>query len=406
MRFSVISALSAVSALFLPACGHKGPPLPPLIKTPAALADLTAARRGADVDLQFTVPAANTDGTRPANLERVDVYAYTGANALPDDQLLKAATKVGAVDVKAPRDPDLTTDPADEPDELEALEGAGVDQGAAATLKEALTPGAPTPIAAPAKNVKHRSLDTTEPPGPLLWPQKPAVRTYLAVPFGKHGRRGPLSGRVGVPLLPAPAPPSRASIAYTETEITVTWPPPATVTAAPSESGLLPAKPIGWSRPRIGYHVYDGDTRVTKTPVEEPKYVDTRMTWGAERCYTVRTVETVDDLSVESDATPKTCQRLVDTFAPAAPKNLQTVPGEGSISLIWDANEEKDLDGYIVLRGEGDAQTLTRITPAPIKETTFKDTVRPGVRYVYALQAVDKAGNVSPMSDRKEDIAR
>src|SRR5713226_9497819 len=84
-------------------CGKKGPPLPPLVKIPAPPADFTAARRGAEVDLQFTVPSANTDGTRPANLERVDVYAFTGPAPTAEDQLLKLATKVGTLPIKAPR---------------------------------------------------------------------------------------------------------------------------------------------------------------------------------------------------------------------------------------------------------------------------------------------------------------
>src|SRR5204862_5444113 len=93
------------------ACGKKGPPLPPLVKVPAPPGDFTAVRRGAEVALQFTIPTTNSDGTRPANVERVDVYAFTGLAAPSDDQIVKLATKVGSVPVKAPRDPDLTVEP-------------------------------------------------------------------------------------------------------------------------------------------------------------------------------------------------------------------------------------------------------------------------------------------------------
>ena len=64
--------LAVVVVALAAACGKKGSPLPPLVRMPAAPAELTAARRGDTVELQFTVPAANTDGTRPANVERVD----------------------------------------------------------------------------------------------------------------------------------------------------------------------------------------------------------------------------------------------------------------------------------------------------------------------------------------------
>jgi len=46
------------------------------------------------------------------------------------------------------------------------------------------------------------------------------------------------------------------------------------------------------------------------------------------------------------------------------------------------------------------------VTPAPIHETSFQDRGQPGVRYTYAVQAVDKAGNLSAPSDRVEETAR
>jgi hypothetical protein len=77
------------------------------------------------------------------------------------------------------------------------------------------------------------------------------------------------------------------------------------------------------------------------------------------------------------------------------------------ISLIWNANTEADLAGYVVLRGEAPGDTLQPLTPSPIKETTFRDTtVKPGMRYVYAIVAVDTAGNRSGESLRVEDTAK
>ena len=54
--------------------------------------------------------------------------------------------------------------------------------------------------------------------------------------------------------------------------------------------------------------------------------------------------------SVESEPAPPACEKLVDTFPPAPPKGLVAVASEGAINLIWDANAETDLAGYLVLR--------------------------------------------------------
>jgi hypothetical protein len=52
------------------------------------------------------------------------------------------------------------------------------------------------------------------------------------------------------------------------------------------------------------------------------------------------------------------------------------------------------------------SQPLQQITPAPMTDASFFDGVRAGLRFVYAVQAVDKAGNKSPLSDRVEETAR
>ena len=98
-----------------------------------------------------------------------------------------------------------------------------------------------------------------------------------------------------------------------------------------------------------------------------------------------------------------------DTFPPAAPKNLQAVGSAGVINLIWDANTDADLAGYLVLRGEAPGDTLQPLTPEPIKETRYQDrSIKPGVTYVYAIVAVDRATppNRSALSNRVQETAR
>ena len=115
---------------------------------------------------------------------------------------------------------------------------------------------------------------------------------------------------------------------------------------------------------------------------------------------------TFGELSAESDAAPPRCTTPIDTFPPAAPTGLKTIPSEGAITLIWNPNTEGDLAGYIVLRASVPAGVLTPLTPVPIQLTTFRDTVARGARFAYAVKAIDKAGNASLESARVEETAR
>jgi fibronectin type 3 domain-containing protein len=110
---------------------------------------------------------------------------------------------------------------------------------------------------------------------------------------------------------------------------------------------------------------------------------------------------------IESDPSRPICVTPKDTFPPGAPKGLAAVASTGVVNLIWDANTEADLAGYIVLRGEAGGATLQPLTAEAVKETRYTDrTARPGVRYAYQIVAVDKAGNRSAPSNRVEEAAR
>jgi hypothetical protein len=388
-------------------CGKKGPPLPPLLKIPAAPAELSAERRAATVDLQFIVPAANTDGTRPANIERVDVYGFTGSPTLPEDEIVKLGTKIASVAVKAPRDPDATVEP-DEPDEdVDPPEGKGLDQGAVARVTEELSEQALVPVRPlkDAKAPKNADREQPHPDGPLLPPPLLApTRTYVGVGISTRGRKGPMSKRVAVSLVPPPPPPAAPTVAYNETAITVAWAPIADTTDG-TEGDVLPSTPLGVTRPALAYNVYEGTAKLTKTPLAQPPFTDPRLTWGEKRCYAVRTVETLDNAMIESAASPEACETPTDTFPPTVPKALQGVASVGAVTLIWEPNTERDLAGYIVMRGASDTD-LQPMMQAPITATTFKDDLAPGTRHVYAVRAVDKAGNMSAVSNRVEETAR
>lgn len=390
-------------------CGKKGPPLPPLVKLPSAPANFSAERRGGRVDLQFEVPAANTDNSRPANIARVEVYAMTSAQPVAEDQIIKEGTRVATVAVKAPKNPNDTIAEDESPADMATPEGAGLDQGALAHASETLTAEALTPVA-PKRDKSSNREPALEPFGPLLPPSEtPLVRAYVAVGVSSRDRKGAPSRRLPVPLIPPPPAPSTPQVTYDEKAIAITWRPVAGAARIqpPAAAGELDSRPIGPPAPATVYTVYDAKTnaRLTSAPVTEPLFSDPRIVWGEERCYTIRAQRATGDLKIESDAPPPACATLVDTFAPAPPANLYSSPAAGAISLIWDANREPDLAGYIVLRGSS-VETLAPLFNDVMTETTFRDTVQPGVRFTYAVIAVDRAGNRSAPSKPVEEAAR
>jgi hypothetical protein len=252
-------------------------------------------------------------------------------------------------------------------------------------------------------------------------------RVYVATGVSRKGVRSGVSNRVAVPISDlAVSPPPSVSIQFSETAITVTWtlPPDA---ALPVQRAPLPteiaARPLVGGRVTTTYNVYEV-TRTDAGPTESDTPINTAPTpatgaatavgrFGAERCFVVHAGLQFGNARIEGPASVPACVETTDKFAPAAPKGLVAVGSEGGVSLIWDANGEADLAGYLVLRGEvgpaGTAVTLAPLGQEPIRETTFRDTtVRPGVRYVYAVVAVDTASprNVSAESNRVEEGAR
>jgi len=212
----------------------------------------------------------------------------------------------------------------------------------------------------------------------------------------RNGRSGPPSVRLAVPLGTVPEAPRGLKAQNTEKAIVVEWLP--AVVAVPGASRT--------------YNVYKADAPaepLNPKPLDTPAFQQAGATLGTEACFRVRAVEGNGAVIIESPLSEPACITPTDVFPPAAPKGLATVATPGAVQLIWDANTDSDLVGYIVLRAEPPDETLRPLTPTPIRDTVFKDaTATPGVRYLYAIVAIDSATppNRSAPSERVEAIAR
>lgn len=405
----------------LAACGKKGPPLPPLNLAPEAPQSVAARRLGDTVYVQFAVPNKSLTGRGPFSVDHLEVFAATiepGGPTPPNRELLKPHFMVAKIPVQPPPDPDVEPDEASETDTRpkpgdttayvekltpQILEPQQLWKPPVVTTKTGAAPVPPAPAVNPA------APPTPAVPAPAAAPLPPMLtRVYVVQGVSKNGSRGQPSARAVIPLLAAPGAARPGTTSFDAATVTITWQPPATRTdeapgvmyniyAAPAAGSGAVATPARAPAP------------LNATPVAETTFSRPGAAAGEEQCFVVRSVATVGTVTIESDPSDPMCVTPKDTFPPAAPKGLAAVSGTGVMNLIWDANTDSDLGGYIVLRGEAPGDTLQPLTPQPIRETRYVDrTVQPGVTYVYAVIAVDKAmpPNQSALSNKVQETAR
>ena len=401
---NVLCALCVSVVLLSVGCGKEGPPLPPLQLAPAAVTGVAARRQANEVRFTFVLPTRNQDNSEPINLERVEIFAATvaaGAVVPTNRELLAPLNRAGSIDVKPP--------PPKEGEEAEKKGAAPVVKkddprpgpGETVTFVEELTearlkPTYTTPVPAP-KAPDPAAAPTAAPVAPAAPAAFPLPRRiYVIRGVARGGRPGAPTTRIELPIADPPPPPGAATATFTESAVKLSWIAPV-------------VDPAATAGPTFNVYLPDGATPLNPAPLTVPEFERQGAVFGTEQCYVVRTVLMVGAVALESSPSERICTTPVDKFPPAAPKGLSAVAGTGVISLIWDANTEQDLAGYLVLRGEAPGDTLQPLMPAPIRETTFRDTTaKPGVRYVYAIVAVDVANppNTSAQSPRVEETAR
>ena len=466
LRVTLLVGLVVVAQLW--GCGKRGPPLAPFIRVPARVTELSVRRLGDEVYVGFTLPMRNRDGTEPADLVRVDVYAMTTQPHVPPDRTLdleefeKAATLVRSIEVRGRQTP-VDAPAADLAGE--APVAPRPTQGFPVAISETLVAATLVPVD-PWEDERQEEADDDETPVivPLMTPTLPGPlqREYVVVGVSSEGREM-AAQRIAVPLVMPPAPPPAPMVTYTAEVIDITWElplgaratvqasatstdgsatgvpasleaPPTDVTSNPAAGqtatgmpSTTPAPPVLASSPIVEwppasrydlYEIVESEggpltmpQPLNTTPLTTPAYADRRVEFGLERlrCYAVRTLDVVGGFDLRSRLSPETCVVLVDTFPPAAPEGLRAVGSDGAVGLIWQPNDEEDLAGYLVLRGLPPGETLQPLTLEPVPEPAYRDTTaEPGVRYVYAVRAVDTVTppNVSPLSNQAEGTAR
>ena len=341
--------------LLVPACGKKGSIQPPLVLVPQRVETLKAFQRGSRIILEWTNPESYIDGRPLAGISEVEVWL----EERPDKPSPAAA---------APRGGDF-----------------GVRAKRAAVIK-------------PEGKIPSLSffypLDSSR-----GWADKTFVFAVRAREAGKK-RLSDFSDEVAVKPQPLPSPPSRVWAEVSADRIDVRWDVPAA-----NFDGSAPA--------RIkGYNVYRIDKSgkllcLTPAPIAETAFADRDFLFGQAYRYFVRAAASAAEQPLESEDSTAVDVLPEDLFSPAVPAGLTIAKGSDFITLVWDANKEKDLAGYNVWRREEGGASFACLTKPPLIGNTYTDrTVEKGKRYEYAITAVDGLGNESPKSAVVSDIIK
>ena len=351
-RARVLALVVLAGAAIAAACGAKGSPQAPLRPIPVAVADFSIERTGSASKLRILIPDANRDGSTPAAVDRIEIYAVTqAADAEPPGttELIVSDHLVGTVEVR-PSKP--------------AKEGAPAD---------------PRPAAGDVTTY----IDLT-PPAPG------SVRYFAAI--ASAGRRRSGTGTILlVPLTEPPAAPANVKIDFTETKLTLKWD-----AVSPETRYLIEETDEQGGSPK----------RISAEPLQTATYEEA-VTFGKPRCLTVRAAHAKAAVVIVGAPSAAACVTARDKFPPPAPSDLQALAADTGINLVWTSVQAADLAGYIVLRGDGPNGTLRELTPAPVESSSYSDTtVRAGSTYVYAVVAVDKTGNKSDVSNKAPATAR
>jgi hypothetical protein len=221
-------------------CGKRGPPQAPFVRIPAPMGDMRVHRLGDEVHVGFTLPIANVDGSAPADLERIEVYAMTiQPRLVPDRELdleefMEEGTLVGTIEAlpaeisemnaaRAVEEADLVGPPR--PIEVDPRPA----QGFPAMIVEKLTSEKLIPIDPwedEREEVEKKRRKRKRPIRlPLMTPPQPDVlqRQYAVVGISTRGEEGEAAERVSVPLVDAPKAPSAPVVTYTAEVVNLTW---------------------------------------------------------------------------------------------------------------------------------------------------------------------------------------
>lgn len=346
-----------VGLAFLPACGKRRPPLPPVERVQQRTELLSGAQQGNEVILSWPAPRRNAPDESVQSIRRIDVYRLAEKPGAPlgltEEEFSNRATLVGSV-----------------------------------TFEQIQTAG---------DTITYRDV--------LELAGQPTRLRYAIRYVNASGQRASFSNFLSIEPAAriAQAPVLSASPVLAEDSVKLTWQPPTANIDGSTPVNLL------------GYNVYRTDESqpelsnqaINSALISGTEYSDKTFQFGKDYRYIVRAVSLgTGGAEVESLNSNAISVAPRDVFSPAAPERPSVAapePSSARLAIFFAANKETDIAGYNIYRSTDPdlpKQNWTKLNQALITRTTYQDDrVESGKTYYYYVTAVDKAGNVSQPSE-------
>ena len=367
-----------LTVFLVPACGRKGPLQLPLVIVPQKVDTLKAFQRGNQVLLEWVNPKTTIDGRPLAGLSDIEVW------------------------VQEFRDQTKSKEKAPAADEFESKGRcvAVIFQTEKPALRDKTRENARAAIV-PAKKKNPGAKELIYEYG-LSEKEIKDVKLFFAVRVRdeRRNRFSDFSDPVAIVPQPLPIPPSDVRSEVFADRVELRW--------TASASNIDGSKPVLTK----GYNIYRQDKagtvlRLNAALVGETAFADKGAIFGQANRYLVRASATDAEPFLESGDSPAVDVLPKDVFPPDVPTGLSAATGPEFITLIWDANKDKDLAGYHVWRkGEGQADFVRMPGPILLQNTYTDRTIEKGKGYGYAISAVDALGNESGRSAAVSEIIK
>ena len=347
----ILLALCGALLALATGCAAPGAPLPPSLRLPQSVDNLSAVRKGDRVVLTWSPPTETTDH-QPMRWPTTTRLCRV-LNQFPITQCSEIVAQIKTGDLAS---------------------------------------------SAPAARRPVVSFEDVL-PAALIAPQNQA--TYAIEVVNQRGRSAGLSNQVLIPLVPTVPAPAFFRATLDDQGPLLKWDLASSLASSPGIS----------CRIRI-YRRAQGKTEFALAG-EQPcqpgagEARDNSFEWEQEYDYKAAAVTVIATpgrpvVEVEGDDSDLVHLVVHDIFPPAVPSGLQavfsSVGQKPFIDLAWTPDTESDLAGYIVYRRSA-ASAFVVVSSGLLKAPAWRDNeVHPGQTYFYAVTAIDVRGNQSAQS--------